>query len=465
MNFTFTKYFYLFLFSLFLQLSFAQSSDNPWKFSLGVNVIDTYPTGDSSPYLGNAGDLFEDFFNVGDHWNLGGPSASLSRFIGAGFSLGLQGGINTIEKINGVSNPSISSYSADAFFSFYPKNSGVLRPFLKAGYGWSNFDISGDLIDGRLLSRDVSKTILGGIGVDIMFDSSFGITVQTEYRNAFEIFGTNYLQHQIGVSYQFGSGDMDKDGVPDKKDECPEVPGLKEYNGCPDTDGDTVIDKKDTCPEIPGKVEYNGCPDTDGDGIADPDDACVELPGTPEMNGCPDTDGDGVSDDTDTCIDEVGPLENNGCPWPDADNDGVADKDDLCKDEAGAVANNGCPELSDEIMKTINDRGAKINFAASSDKILGKKMRTILLEIRDILVENPKGNLLIEGYASADGSEDFNTELSVRRAETVRDLLVSLGISEARLQVKGLGETAPIGDNESPEGRAENRRVQFTYKY
>jgi len=116
MNFTSTKYFYLFLFSLFLQLSFAQSSDNPWKFSLGVNVIDTYPTGDSSPYLGNAGDLFEDFFNVGDHWNLGGPSASLSRFIGAGFSLGLQGGINTIEKINGVSNPSISSYSADAFF-------------------------------------------------------------------------------------------------------------------------------------------------------------------------------------------------------------------------------------------------------------------------------------------------------------------------------------------------------------
>ena len=129
------------------------------------------------------------------------------------------------------------------------------------------------------------------------------------------------------------------------------------------------------------------------------------------------------------------------------------------------MANNGCPELSDEIMKTINDRGAKINFAASSDKILGKKMRTILLEIRDILVKNPKGNLLIEGYASADGSEDFNTELSVRRAETVRDLLVSLGISEERLQVKGLGETAPIGDNESPEGRAENRRVQFTYKY
>jgi len=250
-----------------------------------------------------------------------------------------------------------------------------------------------------------------------------------------------------------------------KKDECPEVPGLKEYNGCPDTDGDTIIDKKDTCPEIPGKVEYNGCLDTDGDGIADPDDACVELPGTPEMNGCPDTDGDGISDDTDTCIDEVGPLENNGCPWPDADNDGVADKYDLCKDEAGAVANNGCPELSDEIMKTINDRGAKINFAASSDKILGKKMRTILLEIRDILVKNPKGNLLIEGYASSDGSEDFNTELSVRRAETVRDLLVSLGISEARLQVKGLGETAPIGDNESPEGRAENRRVQFTYKY
>ena len=441
MNTTFIKYFYFFFFSLFLQLSFSQSSDNPWEFSLNSNLITLY------------GD------NLESGINFGGPAIGISRHIGAGISLGTQYSLGNVKNLN-------DSYNYTSFDGFLKFNllKGSITPYLIGGYGFSKFSDGTDR-PGFFPSTETSRTVFGGLGFSFSISGGLSINLQSTFRNMNENDGFDHLQHIAGVNYSFGSGDADKDGVSDKKDKCPNVPGLKEYDGCPDTDGDTVIDKEDKCPEIPGKVEYNGCLDTDGDGISDPDDACVELPGAPEMNGCPDTDGDGVSDDTDNCIDEVGPLENNGCPWPDADNDGVADKDDLCKDEAGTIANNGCPELSDEIMKTINDRGAKINFAANSDKILGKKMRTILLEIRDILVENPKGNLLIEGYASADGSEDFNTELSVRRAETVRDFLVSLGISEERLQVKGLGETAPIGDNESPEGRAKNRRVQFTYKH
>jgi len=452
------------LFLFFSQLVISQNAENPWKLNIGVNFIDTYPTGDSSPYLGNSGGIFEDFLNVGSHWNLGGPSVSISRYLGTGLSLGFQGGLNKIEKINGVTNPVISYYSTDAFLSFNPFNSGTFRPFLKVGYGLSSFDVNNSAVEGRLLSKNISKTILGGFGFDIMLDKAFGITLQTEYRSAFETYGTNHFQHQIGMSYQFGLGDIDKDGVPDKKDECPEIPGLKEFNGCPDTDGDTVIDKKDTCPEVAGLVELNGCPDTDGDGISDPDDACLNVAGSAEMNGCPDTDGDGTGDDIDACVEQVGPLENNGCPWPDRDHDGVADKDDLCLDEAGSITNNGCPELSDEVMKTINEFGAKINFAANSDKILGKKMRSIVSKIKEILMENPSGNLLIEGYTSNDGDEDYNTELSVKRAEAVRDLLINLGVEKERLQVIGLGETSPIGNNDSPEGRAENRRVQFTYK-
>ena len=464
MNLSTIKTCYFSLFFLLFQWGISQNVENPWKINLGVNVIDTYPTGDSSPYLGNSGGFFEDFLNVGSHWNLGGPSFSISRYLGFGLSLGLQGGLNSIKNINGVTDPVISYYATDAFFGFNLINSGSFRPFLKVGYGLSSFDIRNDILEGRLLSKNTSKSILGGVGFDIMLDEAFGITFQTEYRNAFETYGTNHFQHQIGMSYQFGSGDMDKDGVPDKKDECPEIPGLKDYNGCPDTDGDTVIDKKDNCPEIAGLVELNGCPDTDGDGVADPEDACVNIPGNPEMNGCPDSDGDGMGDDVDACIEAAGPLENNGCPWPDRDKDGVADKDDLCIDEAGSEANNGCPELSNEVMKTINEFGSKINFAANSDKILGKKMRAILFKIKEILMENPLGNLLIEGYASADGDDDYNLELSVKRAEAVRDLLIDLGVAEERLEVIGLGETSPIGNNDSPQGRAENRRVQFIYK-
>lgn len=85
--------------------------------------------------------------------------------------------------------------------------------------------------------------------------------------------------------------DNDNDGVKNKADDCKEVPGPLENNGCPwpNTDGDEVLDKDDSCPQVPGPVENNGCPwpDTDGDGILDKDDACPTVPGLPAYNGCP----------------------------------------------------------------------------------------------------------------------------------------------------------------------------------
>ncbi|MEX1361517.1 MAG: hypothetical protein AB1Z98_00200, partial [Nannocystaceae bacterium] len=76
-----------------------------------------------------------------------------------------------------------------------------------------------------------------------------------------------------------GPIDTDGDGIFDPDDECVEVPGVAEYDGCPipDTDGDGILDPDDQCVEVPGVAEYDGCPipDTDGDGILDPDDQCV----------------------------------------------------------------------------------------------------------------------------------------------------------------------------------------------
>ncbi|MBP2616725.1 vWA domain-containing protein [Chryseobacterium jejuense] len=85
--------------------------------------------------------------------------------------------------------------------------------------------------------------------------------------------------------------DKDQDGIPNKDDQCPEVAGPVENNGCPwpETDGDGVIDKDDACPTVAGPPENKGCPwpDTDGDGVLDKDDACPTFPGMPEYNGCP----------------------------------------------------------------------------------------------------------------------------------------------------------------------------------
>ncbi len=441
----------------------AQTALNPWEFALGINFVDLYPSGDDPDRIGETGGFLESFFNFGDHWNIGAPSLRIGRYVSSGFSLGIQGSLNNISKIEGVTDPSYSYYSADAYVDFSPLQKNKFRPFLKFGYGLTNLE-KNSVIKKSLLSRNASQSYFYGLGLELLLNDHFTFGLESTFRNAYEKYSPNHFQHQIMLSYHFGSIDSDGDGVPDKKDACPQEPGLKQYDGCPDTDGDTVIDKEDLCPEIPGLPELKGCLDTDGDGVIDTEDRCPERKGTVEMQGCPDTDQDGISDQTDQCIDQQGPIENNGCPWPDSDGDGIPDKDDLCKDEPGLETNNGCPELAKEIIETLNEIGSRINFAANSDRILGGKTIAVLEEIKKVLIENPKGKLIIEGYASADGETNYNYELSVKRAEAVREYLVARGISVERLEVRGFGEEDPLSSNDNPKGRAQNRRVQFIAK-
>ena len=72
----------------------AQNEDNPWMISAGVNAIDIYPVGKHSQ---QQGENFEDFFNIGDHWNIGGPYLSIRRYLAKSISFGLSGTLNNIE--------------------------------------------------------------------------------------------------------------------------------------------------------------------------------------------------------------------------------------------------------------------------------------------------------------------------------------------------------------------------------
>ena len=430
----------LFIFISSTFYSLAQTAENPWAISVGIDLINLQ------------GD------DVDSGLNFGAPALSLSRYLGAGFSLGAQYALNNVKN----TSEDLGYASIDGIVK-YNLSDGKISPYLFAGFGVSKFSTDAEN-EGLLPSKETSRTGLGGIGVNFDLNDKLAINVSTSYRSDIEGDGYNHLQHIVGLSYSFGAGDADKDGVSDEKDECPDVPGLKEFNGCPDSDGDGIPDNKDRCPEEAGTEALQGCPDGDGDGVADIDDICPDIAGMAEMNGCPDTDGDGVSDNEDKCPQIAGDVANGGCPWADTDDDGVADKDDKCPDVAGTVANNGCPELSKEILATLNKFGLRINFAANSDKILGKKTQNILNIIKELLQENPDGILIIEGYASSDGDDAYNIELSIKRAQAVKAYLVRIGVLKDRLEVRGLGEAEPISDNESQEGRAENRRVQFLPK-
>lgn len=153
--------------------------------------------------------------------------------------------------------------------------------------------------------------------------------------------------------------DQDKDGIKDRNDLCPDIPGVRKFNGCPDSDGDGIVDSEDVCPTIPGPRERNGCPafDRDGDGVLDNSDDCPDTPGLIAFKGCPDTDNDGLPDHVDKCPEEAGPRVRSGCPSSDidADGDGIPDKVDMCPTVMGSADFQGCPDTDKDGLADFED--------------------------------------------------------------------------------------------------------------
>ena len=250
------------MFALLLVLGYsnanAQDNNNPWLFSFGVNAVDFYPTGEDVPL----GKSFDEFFNVGDHYNII-PSLStltVSKYLGDGFSLGVIGSLNKIEKFGDSKVDDLSYYSADVIIKYSLSellNCNKLEPYLGVGGGYSWVDKIG------------AGTLNGTFGLYYWLNDVWGLTAQSSYKHSFEDNLATHFQHSLGLSIKFGGKDTDGDGIYDKDDECPEVAGLAEFNGCPDSDGDGIEDRKDDCPNDAGPAEFNGCPDSDGDGVRD----------------------------------------------------------------------------------------------------------------------------------------------------------------------------------------------------
>lgn len=259
-----------------------------------------------------------------------------------------------------------------------------------------------------------------------------------------------------------GCPDRDGDGVPDKDDLCPDEPGPKLSQGCPDRDGDGVIDSRDECPDVFGLAELNGCPDRDGDGVPDHKDLCPDLPGPANQGGCPflDTDGDGVKDSEDDCPEIPGPPENRGCPYTDTDGDGVIDKDDRCPLTPGDPANFGCPVIKEEEAVVLKTAFENLEFETGKALIKSSSFAS-LDELAALLISKPAWKLKISGHTDNVGNDDSNMTLSKNRAQSTAKYLQGKGVAPSQMITEWFGETKPIADNATPEGRQINRRVEM----
>ena len=287
-----------------------------------------------------------------------------------------------------------------------------------------------------------------------------------------------------------GCPDKDNDSIIDQNDECPDVAGVGYLKGCPDKDRDSITDSKDECPDIAGLVAFKGCPDTDLDGIKNSEDACPNAFGLLVNQGCPDTDKDGVLDFLDNCPIRFGPKENAGCPWPDTDLDGLLDKDDKCpnikgpkendgcpfidtdgdgildKDDScpsvkGVLENNGCPKIeaaAQEVLKTaFND----LEFIPGS-AVIKDASNSSLNDLATLLLKKPDWKIQISGHTDNVGNDQSNLILSKKRAESIKAYLVSKNVPAERVKTLFFGKSKPIASNDTEEGRKKNRRVEMT---
>lgn len=254
----------------------------------------------------------------------------------------------------------------------------------------------------------------------------------------------------------------------DAKDDVPEVakpePPKIDTNKI-DTDKDGLMDFEETNKYKTDPIKM----DTDGDGISDGDEV-IKYRSDPLKE---DTDGDGLSDGKEITIYKTDPTRT------DTDNDGLSDyaevtthrTDPLNIDTDGGSMNDGAEikakknplDPKDDIdvpkieKKMILDG---INFETGKAIILPISEKT-LQGVLASLKAYPEVTVLISGHTDSDGSENYNRDLSIRRAQAVKDWLTGNGISAVRIKVIGKGEAEPIASNDTSEGKAQNRRIEI----
>ncbi|MFC1584198.1 thrombospondin type 3 repeat-containing protein [Fibrobacterota bacterium] len=258
--------------------------------------------------------------------------------------------------------------------------------------------------------------------------------------------------------YQQGScWDSDKDGIPNKYDECRKIKedfdNFEDTDGCPDLDNDKdgVPDTRDKCPDkaedLDGFEDVNGCPDPDNDqdGIPDSKDKCPnqaeDFDSFEDADGCKDTDNDkdGVSDDKDKCPnakeDRDGFEDDNGCPDLDNDNDGIKDEVDKCPNQAENINNmedeDGCPDVG-ELPIEGSKSYPEVKFRTGTDELTFESFRSLDALARKLVAYKDK-QIKILVFKPFAINEKTSLDILAAQHKALVEYLISKGASPNQL--------------------------------
>ena len=436
--------------------AFAQTTSNPWVIGVGAHGVNHM--GVANGGVDKVFDNFDQVFTL-NNYTITPPLSKLTiaRNLNKYFVLDWQTSVGNVDNKRfamdkefflqtglGLQFKFAGLWNEESWFDPYVRLGANYLRHDYSGLTFPRTDLANDELRGTYNSDDVTGkanhfTAAGGIGSNFWLTKNFGLNLQGDYvaTPGDDSNVANFWQASASLMFRFGNTDRDKDGIKDKDDACPDVPGLAQFQGCPDTDGDGVADKDDNCPEVAGPVENNGCPwpDTDGDGVLDKDDACPSV---------------------------AGPAANNGCPWPDTDGDGILDKDDKCPNEYGLAKYDGCPKPKDVTAKETSDELKDILF--NFGKATLRPESTAKLDAAANLIKTDGGTYLLVGHTDKKGSDAVNLRLSKQRAAAVVAALEARGVSADALKSKGVGSaeaTMPVTATDAE--RLVDRKVEVKY--
>lgn len=416
------------LFTLILLLTsthvFSQNMLKKWYISGGVHAV-------NHPSVRGFGEgLFD-----GDNWSFVPPLSQISvaRTLNRSFAVDLQASIGEIDNkrlmidnefmvLAGIglryrfANGYILNETSwfDPYLRFganyyrMPYRGLTFNPVEYADDGNGNMvpvsgviDVWGDALENGAVADNDHFALSGGLGINFWLWPKIGINIEAQYV-AVPAIKSDYIDFfQAKAGLAFRFGKNDRDK-------------------------DGIVDEEDECPDTWGLKEFNGCPDTDGDKIPDHLDECPTEP-------CPN------GEETDEYYCE------NGCK----------------KIKEKPVEPVVDVPVAEEPVKEITFEDILFEYNKSNlNEAAAEKIKQAAEKIKA-----EGGNYFVDGFADSIGSDQYNINLSRKRAQTVKDALVKEGVEASRLEVRAFGEQYPKCTNETEEGRACNRRVVVLERY